>query len=65
MCLRKKDSDAPVAKGQNNETLWEKRMNAMLDASVQLIQVGLLLILIALNFGMRRRLKAIEERLGR
>jgi hypothetical protein len=54
-----------VAKGQNNETLWEKRMNAMLDASVQLIQVGLLLILIALNFGVRRRLKAIEEKLGR
>jgi hypothetical protein len=41
-------------------------MNAMLlDASVQLVQVGLLLGLIALNFDLRRRLKAIEEKLDR
>jgi hypothetical protein len=39
-------------------------MNAILDASVQLIQVGLLLILVALNFGLRARLKAIEKKLG-
>jgi hypothetical protein len=40
-------------------------MNAFLDASVQLIQVALLIILVALNFGLRKRLKAIEEKLGR
>ena len=40
-------------------------MNAILDSSVQLVQVGLLLILIAVNFGIQRRLKAIEEKLGR
>jgi hypothetical protein len=40
-------------------------MDALLDASVQLIQVGLLLILVALNFGIRRRLRAIEQKLGR
>jgi hypothetical protein len=40
-------------------------MNAILDASVQLIQVGMLLILIALNFGLRARLKAIETKLDR
>jgi hypothetical protein len=40
-------------------------VNAILDAAVQLIQMGLLLILVALNFGLRTRLKAIEEKLGR
>jgi hypothetical protein len=39
-------------------------MDAVLDASVQLIQVGLLLLLVALNFGLRARLKAIEAKLG-
>ena len=38
-------------------------MDAILDASVQLIQVGLLLILIAMNYGIRARLKAIEAKL--
>jgi hypothetical protein len=40
-------------------------MNAFLDASVQLIQVALLIVLVALNFGLRKRLKAIEEKLNR
>jgi len=40
-------------------------MNAILDASVQLIQMVLLLALIAQNFGLRARLKAIEEKLSR
>ena len=40
-------------------------MNAILDASVQLIQMTLLLILVAQNFGLRARLKAIEEKLSR
>jgi hypothetical protein len=40
-------------------------MDAILDASVQLIQVGLLLILIAMNYGLRARLKAIEAKLAR
>jgi len=40
-------------------------MNAMLDASVQLIQMVLLLGLVAQNFGLRARLKAIEEKLSR
>jgi len=40
-------------------------VNAILDAAVQLIQMGLLLILVALNVALRRRLKAIEEKLGR
>jgi hypothetical protein len=40
-------------------------MNAILDASVQLIQMGLLLGLIAKNFDLRARLKKIEEKLGR
>ena len=38
-------------------------MNAILDASVQLIQVALLLGLIGLNFELRVRLKAIEKKL--
>jgi hypothetical protein len=37
-------------------------MNAVLDASVQLLQVGLLFILVVQNFGLRRRLKAIEAK---
>ena len=41
------------------------QMDAILDASVQLIQVGLLLILIAMNYGLRARLKAIEAKLAR
>ena len=40
-------------------------MDAILDASVQLIQMGLLLILIAMNYGLRARLKAIEAKLDR
>jgi hypothetical protein len=40
-------------------------MNAILDALVQVIQVALLLILVAQNFGLRARLKAIEEKLSR
>jgi hypothetical protein len=40
-------------------------VDAILDAAVQFIQMGLLLILVALNLGLRRRLKAIEEKLGR
>ncbi len=40
-------------------------MNAFLDASVQLIQVVLLIILVAQNIGFRKRLKAIEEKLNR
>jgi hypothetical protein len=39
-------------------------MDAVLDASVQLIQVALLLLLVALNFRLRARLKAIEKKLG-
>ena len=39
-------------------------MDALLDASVQLIQVGLMLAVVAQNFGLRRRLKAIEAKLG-
>jgi hypothetical protein len=39
-------------------------MDLVLDASVQLIQLGLLFILVTLNVGLRRRLKAIEARLG-
>jgi hypothetical protein len=40
-------------------------VKAFLDAAVQLIQVVLLLGLIALNFGLRTRLKAIEDKLER
>ncbi len=40
-------------------------MNALLDASVQLIQIALLLGLVAQNFELRARLKAIEEKLSR
>ncbi|HET7363035.1 MAG TPA: hypothetical protein VFJ70_05600 [Burkholderiales bacterium] len=40
-------------------------MNAFLDAAVQLIQVALLIVLVALNFSLRRRLRTIEEKLGR
>jgi len=40
-------------------------MNSILDASVQLIQMVLLLSLVAQNFGFRARLKAIEEKLSR
>ena len=40
-------------------------MNAILDAAVQFIQMGLLLIVVVQNFGLRARLKAMEEKLGR
>jgi hypothetical protein len=40
-------------------------MDAMLDASVQLIQMALLVGLVGLNFSLRTRLKAIEEKLDR
>ena len=40
-------------------------MNALLDAAVQLIQVGLLLIVVVQNFGLRARLKRLEDRVGR
>jgi|1185.fasta_scaffold118896_2 hypothetical protein len=38
---------------------------AMLDASVQFIQMGLLFVLIAQNFRLRARLMSIEAKLGR
>jgi hypothetical protein len=38
-------------------------MDAVLDASVQLIQLTLLIIVLAQNFGLRKRLKAMEEKL--
>ncbi|HZS68986.1 MAG TPA: hypothetical protein VFA72_17885 [Burkholderiales bacterium] len=41
------------------------QMNAFLDAAVQLIQVAILLIVLAQNFGLSKRLKAIEEKLNR
>ena len=40
-------------------------MDALLDASVQLIQVGLLLLLAMQNFGIRARLRKIEEKLAK
>ena len=40
-------------------------MNAFLDAAVQLVQMALLLGLVVLTFGIRRRLKAIEAKLDR
>ena len=36
-----------------------------LDAWVQLMQVTLLFILVTQNFSIRRKLKAIEQKLGR
>jgi hypothetical protein len=41
------------------------QMNAFLDAAVQLIQVAILLIVVAQNFGLSKRLKAIEEKQNR
>ena len=38
-------------------------MNAILDASVQ--QVGMLLVVVAQNFALRARLRALEAKLGR
>ena len=38
-------------------------MNVVLDAGVQFIQLGFLLFVIVQNFGLRARLKAIEEKL--
>ena len=40
-------------------------MDALLDASVQLIQVGLLLTIAVQNFGLRARLRAIEAKLAK
>ena len=40
-------------------------MNVILDAAVQFLQVGLLLGLIAMQFGIRTHLKSIEEKLDR
>jgi hypothetical protein len=40
-------------------------MNAFLDAAVQLLQLMAILVLIAMNIGIGKRLKAIEEKLGR
>ena len=40
-------------------------MHATLDAAVQFIQVGLLFVLIAQNFSVGKRLKALEEKLNR
>ena len=40
-------------------------MNPFLDAAVQFIQMGLLLVLIAMNIGLWKRLKNIEDKLGR
>ena len=39
-------------------------MDLALDAAVQLIQVTLLFILVVQNFGLRKRLKAIEAQLA-
>jgi len=39
-------------------------MDLVLDASVQLIQLSLLFIVVTQNFGLRRRLKAIEAKLA-
>jgi|tagenome__1003787_1003787.scaffolds.fasta_scaffold6197108_1 hypothetical protein len=39
-------------------------MNLVLDAAVQFVQVGFLLLVIVQNFGLRARLKAIEEKLA-
>ncbi len=40
-------------------------MNATLDAGVQLLQVILLVVLVAVNFIANNRLKNIEEKLNR
>ena len=40
-------------------------MNLVLDAAVQFIQMGLLLIVIVQNFALRARLKAIEGKLDK
>ena len=39
-------------------------MDALLDASVQLIQLGLLFFVVTQNFSLRKRLKAIEKKLA-
>jgi hypothetical protein len=38
-------------------------MDAVLDASVQLVQMGILLVIAVQNFGLRARLRAIEAKL--
>lgn len=40
-------------------------MDALLDATVQLLQVGLLLLIAMQNFGLRARLRKIEDKLAR
>jgi hypothetical protein len=40
-------------------------MNAILDASVQFIQLGLIFIVLVQNFSLRAHVKAIEEKLNR
>jgi hypothetical protein len=40
-------------------------MNALLDASVQFIQMGLLFIVIMQNLNLRARIKALEDKLNR
>lgn len=39
-------------------------MDLVLDAAVQFIQMGLLIVLVGLNFSLRARLKTIEEKLA-
>jgi|KBSMisStandDraft_5_1062788.scaffolds.fasta_scaffold755744_2 hypothetical protein len=38
-------------------------MDAILDASMQFIQLGLLMLVLVVCFGLRARLKAVEEKL--
>jgi hypothetical protein len=40
-------------------------MNSLLDAAVQLLQLAALVALMALNLGLGKRLKAIEDKLSR
>ena len=39
-------------------------MNMILDAWVQLVQMALLFVVITQNFGLRRRIRNIESKLG-
>ncbi|HWI38077.1 MAG TPA: hypothetical protein VNU64_16580 [Burkholderiales bacterium] len=39
-------------------------MNVIMDAWVQLVQLALLFIVITQNFGLRRRIRNIESKLG-
>lgn len=40
-------------------------MDLVLDAAVQFVQVGLLLVVVALNFDLRARIKRLEEKLSK